>query len=334
MSWLAPGLGWAYLGVPRRALAIHVVGLSLWSGFVAAWLVLDFHPSLPGPVVGLFLVWIQFMLAMDASSFARRFGAFHALRPANHPVVYVALAVLSWWLPLGLLAGGAQWARPLVPVVDASMYPTLLPGDRVVVRRWPSATLLPGQVVAYLPPGATTASFARLVAVAGDEVVLVGDQPYVNDAPLAQAPPSETDLQRLARFAGPSDGEGVTRVEQGHGVAYAVQVSPSAVFEQPTPITVAPGQAYLLHDARGDLQDSRSFGTIEIDRILGPASYVSYSVDGNGDDASMHWLDWIGAAPRAVVLLVAKGELPGLRALRTARRVQPVAPRTAAREGA
>ena len=81
------------------------------------------------------------------------------LRWAVGAVLVVALAALA--------VGGVLGYR-LEPVLSASMRPAYAPGDAVVTRPAPVASVRPGMIIAVVPPGEHTSYAHRVVAVRDD----------------------------------------------------------------------------------------------------------------------------------------------------------------------
>ena len=74
-------------------------------------------------------------------------------------------------LTAAVLVGGVGWLRRrwlLVTVTGASMHPTLMPGDRVLVRRASSGRIRAGQIVVMADEVGLI--IKRVAAVAGDPV--------------------------------------------------------------------------------------------------------------------------------------------------------------------
>jgi signal peptidase I len=138
-----------------------------------------------------------------------------------------------------LLATGSFLAEPM-RVTSISMVPTLNAGDHVLVDKSAYRHSGPARrdlVVFKAPPGAAEAGWLvkRVVAVAGDEVSIEDGALVVNRAVAAEP---AIDTSRI-------DG---------------------AYFE---PVTVPPGTVFVLGDNRADSIDSRNFGPVSTQSVLG-----------------------------------------------------------------
>lgn len=103
--------------------------------------------------------------------------------------------------------------------------------------------------------------------------------------------PSETYLKRVA-------GVGGDRLEIRNGVLYvnsrpvpepyAVHHGPlTAPYEQMAPIVVPPGKLFVLGDNRDDSSDSRDWGFVPVQNVIGEPMFVYWSYDA----PTSRWLD-------------------------------------------
>ena len=123
--------------------------------------------------------------------------------------------------------------------LDSSMEPTLHPGDHVIVSAWSYWKAEPqvGDVVAFQYPGnASLADVKRIVAAGGSSVEIKDGMIYV-------------------------DGK-----REPHADAH-VWVAVDSL--QLTEIHVPPGSYFVMGDNRDQSQDSRDYGVIPRDHLLG-----------------------------------------------------------------
>jgi len=127
-------------------------------------------------------------------------------------------------------------------IPSGSMEPTLAIDDRVLVNKlsYRLHEVHRGDIVVFErsadEPGAIRDLIKRVVAVGGDTVESKGDVLYVNDQPVNEPYRKSSDL-----------GGAVTR------------------------ITIAPNEVFVMGDNRTSSGDSRVFGPISEDRIVGRA---------------------------------------------------------------
>jgi signal peptidase I len=137
---------------------------------------------------------------------------------------------------LVLVASVAGWLpAQLMRVGSASMEPTIPTGALVLVERWSHDVHRMDVVVVDPPDGSGPPLVKRAVAVGGDEVALEDGVLVVNGAPVCE--PSIDPALIDAEYFGP--------------------------------LTVPPGELFLLGDNRETSIDSRSFGTVRRAEVRG-----------------------------------------------------------------
>jgi signal peptidase I len=153
------------------------------------------------------------------------------------------------------------------------MQPTLTPGDHILTNKLAYGLRVPfgsgyatrwrspraGDVVVFVYPRDRTKLFVkRVVAVAGDVVEVRAKQLFVNDRPLSDP---------WAHFAD-------TRDDWMH-----------AKRDNLEPSTVPAEHVFVMGDNRDRSYDSRFWGTVRVEDVLGRAAVVYWSAD----DEGYHW---------------------------------------------
>ncbi|KAF1689618.1 signal peptidase I [Pseudoxanthomonas koreensis] len=175
-----------------------------------------------------------------------------------------ALPLLAMLLLLG--TARASFANHY-QVPSGSMQPTLQPGDRVAVDMSayglrvpftrhvlvPRGTPRRGDVAVFNSPADGVLLIKRVVAVAGDRVVLRDGRLSINGAPLALD----------AEGASEDFGTRVAQLDLARGGGPDI---PGVV--------VPPGHVLVLGDHRGNSIDGRWFGFVEADALYGRAMAV------------------------------------------------------------
>ncbi len=258
LSLISPGAGHVLLGAFRRGV--------LWA-FGPAVLALAAMLVVPSPILALAIsVGIVSLTILAAAVDAARVSA-------NRPPWKVLVLALAGFLvatqafrvfvaePIGLRFRAHDAQAFTMP--SASMMPTLQVGDYILTDKsiYRSRPPQRGDIVVFKYPGDDKRDFVkRIVALSGERVLIRGRQVLIDDAPMPEP---------YVMFAD-------SRAQDGGehcGYAYGCE---------PTPV---PADAYfVMGDNRDNSQDSRYFGFINRDRILGRVSMIYWSWDGD-----RHW---------------------------------------------
>jgi signal peptidase I len=175
-------------------------------------------------------------------------------------------------------------------VPSGSMKPTILEGDRIVVNklaydlkvpftrwrlmRWASPSR--GDIAVLFSPADGKRLVKRVVGLPGDTLAMADDRLYVNGKPASYRP-----LPALPDFDPSADAHPrVLAVEDVGGATHPVMLTPTLpAMHSFGPIVVPPGRFFVMGDNRAESGDSRYFGFVERDRIVGRATAVAASVD-------------------------------------------------------
>jgi signal peptidase I len=181
-------------------------------------------------------------------------------------VVIVALA-------LGLALAIQAWIVKPYQIPSESMEPTLDVGQRVLVNRfiYDFKDPKPGDIVVFHPPAGADNGTECGVTVNGRQPTEIG-QPCPK--PTA-AESSQNFIKRIV--AGPGD---TLAVKNGHPVVngvektdepYTMPCGNGVGCTLPKPITIPPGHYFMMGDNRGASDDSRFWGPVPEDWIIGEA---------------------------------------------------------------
>jgi signal peptidase I len=298
LTFLCPGLGYMYVGEFIKGLTVNLLFLLMLEVFLITFSVLKFFPLIP--FIVLVVGWIVFasMIAVDIGRRAEDLGDDYVLAGYNHWTIYAVVYLLTFLVPIGLsLDFTTNHLWRLETVDTAAMYPTLEPGDTVLVDLNAFRDYAParGDMVALEPPGSEAVEFLRVVGVHEDIVRMEGNTLFVNDEAVDHSPLAEDQLPADAHL---DDSEELLAwVEHNQGERYVISVSPRVYTELTMPPTrLEPDEYFLLADNRsqiplGDddeaaIRDSRNFDQIDGERLVGVPRYVFWSRD---DDGSVRW---------------------------------------------
>jgi signal peptidase I len=191
---------------------------------------------------------------------------------------------------LALAAGAALGLRAVAiepfRIPSESMLPTLRPGDHLFVNKLVYGAQLPfgerrlpglraprrGDVVVFradATPGHSPFLVKRIVGLPGDSVRGREGRLWVNGAPVEQWPTGEMWI----------DGRGTPlegRRESLDGREHAVLDDPGRVaapFERLVPA----GRYFVLGDNRDHSSDSRAFGAVPFEALVGPVAFLYWA---------------------------------------------------------
>jgi signal peptidase I len=207
----------------------------------------------------------------------------HWWRREIRPLLILALILFS------LRSSFADWND----VPSGSMEPTILVGDRIFVDKLAYDLKVPfttwhlaqwanpqrGDIVVFFSPHDGTRLVKRVVGLPGDTVELRNDRLIINGQPVQYAPlPAgisdqlpEAERERC-RFA----------IEELSAHPHAVMAIPWIRAKRTFgPVRVPAGHYFMMGDNRDNSFDSRYFGPVARNRIVGKATDVVMSLDRN-----------------------------------------------------
>jgi len=241
-----------------------IAGLALWAAVIVA---------VRTPYPRLCVAWIAGLLAtalggLIHTGFARS-GPAHTARRA-------------WLLAIGLFVAARagtllvkEFLAEGFSIPSGSMMPTLLIGDRIMVKKG-HHRIARGDVVVFNFPREQRLNYVkRVVAVAGDTVRTHAGSVSVNGVDLSQIASAEPcpalDLGEPCKLARETNGER----------AYSVLLTENPGLDFDT-VTVPAGHVFLVGDNRNNSHDSRHFGPVPLDAVEGTATLIYVSTAPGG----------------------------------------------------
>jgi signal peptidase I len=201
----------------------------------------------------------------------------------------------GWIRPLAIMLLALGSLRSAVAdwndVPSGSMKPTILIGDRIFVNKLAYDLKVPfttwrltrwgapqrGDVVVFFSPEDGQRLVKRVIGVPGDRIEMRANRLLINGDPAEYHEATglagdEMDMYESMRFQIMSESVG----EMTHPVMTTLGVSALGRFE---PLVVPAGSYFMMGDNRDNSRDSRVFGFVDGDRIIGKATAVVLSFD-------------------------------------------------------
>jgi signal peptidase I len=170
-------------------------------------------------------------------------------------------------------------------IPSGSMEDTLLIGDHIFVNKFIYGYHVPytegrilafttpkrGDIVVFVFPEDPSKDFIkRVIGTPGDIVEIRRKTVYINGAPL---------LEEYTRFAEGRDSDEILRGR-----------------DDMPPVRVPPGKLFMMGDNRDRSYDSRFWGFVDMDAVIGKALFIYFSIDRN---SGIGWTD-VGRYPELV----------------------------------
>jgi signal peptidase I len=265
LSLVTPGLGQLYAGRWRRGLVIFTA--SFVTNLSAIYSIL----FAPGRIALVLLAlsalpWI--VAIVDGYLCARAAPAAYVVQPFNRWYVYTGLFLVS-----ATILSPVRLCKMLFGPLSAyttpssSMSPALETGDWVFGGRLPSGPIARGSLVIHYPPDRSNPFVKRAVGIPGDTLQMRDGALYLNGA------------QTQEPYVDPASDCG--------------GVEPDSARRNWGPTVVPADSYFMLGDNRDCSFDSRAYGLIRRERIIGRILFIYFS----HDRAGVRW-NRIGMAPK------------------------------------
>ena len=173
-------------------------------------------------------------------------------------------------------------------IPSRSMVPTLLVGDFLLVNKFSYGVRLPiigtkviptgeverGDVVVFIPPNDTRYFIKRVIGLPGDHVVVRENVVTVNGETLDQTFVSYVEEINNIQVS--------LQLEAAGDKEYQIRtMGPNTRFGHNIEIVVPDGHYYMMGDNRDESLDSRAWGSVPDENLVGKATFIW-----------MHWKDW------------------------------------------
>jgi len=180
-------------------------------------------------------------------------------------------------------------------VPTGSMKPTIVEGDRIFVNKLAYDLKVPyttwhiaewsepqrGEIVVFYSPADNKRLVKRVVGLPGDSIAMRNNQLSINGKSLKY---ERIDQQKIDNRAPGRNSSQYCFMENLTGKIHPVMITPHrSSLHSFGPVTVPKGQFFMMGDNRDNSSDSRYFGFVERNRIVGHATAIVASLDINNN---------------------------------------------------
>lgn len=306
MTLLSPGLGYVYLGRLLVGVLSNTLFVLIFFLFVLLWIRQKFFPLWPLLIMAVGWGTLVGLIIRDSLRLIREDRPY-VLQPANRLITYIAVALFTFWMPLGFTINwsnerlwGWVWSG------DDTMYPTIASGDLIMVDRaaYNGRDPFHGDLVFVEPPTESGGSvfLARVIGIDGDLVQIEDGVPFVVDAPLTHYRPAPGEAPEDVTGLGPATPhqivyeasrqklpEGGNEPVRWYAVAMPDNDPEAYSLKRSKPVALKGGDLFLLNDNRLEpIHTTADGGGARVGRrvprewITGRPLYILYSRSSGG----------------------------------------------------
>jgi signal peptidase I len=183
-------------------------------------------------------------------------------------------------------------------IPSASLEPTLLTGDFILVNKYQYGIRIPvvhkkifdihepkrGDIIVFRWPPNTSINFIkRVIGLPGDKVSYINKELIINGQKIPQ---TFIQKEKVKDESGVIL-EALKKEEDLLGIKHLIYVNPDKTSEDYKNIVVPEGMYFVMGDNRDDSADSRYWGFVPEENIVGKANLVWLSW--NGDNINVRW---------------------------------------------
>lgn len=178
-------------------------------------------------------------------------------------------------------------------VPTGSMIPTIVEGDRIFINKLAYDLKIPyttvhlakwsdperGDIVVFYSPADGTRLVKRVIGLPGDTIGMYNNQLIINGKKLQYEPIQSIEMKEVSSYIGKNQ-QGF--VEYLNSIDHSIMLTPqNRSLRSFGPMTIPDENYFMMGDSRDNSGDSRYFGFVERNLIVGRALSVVISLDIN-----------------------------------------------------
>jgi signal peptidase I len=199
----------------------------------------------------------------------------------------------SWWFSILVAVLVATSFKSAIAdwnvVPTGSMLPTIVEGDRIFINKLAYDLKIPyttrhlltwanperGDIVVLYSPVDNTRLVKRVIGLPGETLAMHNNRLYINGRETGYALPANLPINANTRQV-----PAYTLREELPGRHHPVRITPGSYAPRSfAPLTIPEGHYFVMGDNRDNSADSRYFGFVRRERIVGEALAVVISLD-------------------------------------------------------
>lgn len=178
-------------------------------------------------------------------------------------------------------------------VPTGSLEPTIMPGDFILVNQFCYGLRLPlinkkimeigepsrGDIALFqFPKNHSIVYVKRIIGLPGDYIEYTHKELYVNGQHASQKMLKQP-LLNTSSEEGEKEDKVIRKIENFSGITHEILISPNKNHDQDFYVVVPNGQYFVMGDNRDNSYDSRYWGFVPEENLIGKAMFIWFSWD-------------------------------------------------------